>query len=157
LRRSTAAGWRLHCQHLENARNTAMDFPPNPGMAIEAFRTGLVLTGMQNDFLSTSGAAYRLIAKKLYVNNTVDNLEKRLEADKDDGLKIFMSPHYYYPHDDQWIVPLGALEQLAHDIGLVRRKGPLNVEDLNGSGADVPERFEPYIHDGRTVVTSPHK
>jgi len=134
-----------------------MNFHPNPGMTIDASRTALVLTDMHNDFLSPSGAAYGLIAKSLSENNTVDNLERLLKAAKDAGLKVFMSPHYYYPHDDQWIVPLGALEQLAHDIGLVRRKDPLSVEDLNGSGADVPERFKPYIHDGRTVVTSPHK
>src|SRR5262249_61449039 len=41
--------------------------------------------------------------------------------------------------------------------GLVDRKGPLSLEDLEGSGADFPQRYKPYIRHPNTIVTSPHK
>ena len=44
-----------------------------------------------------------------------------------------------------------------HDIGMFDRKGPLDLEGLEGSGADWPERYKPYIADGATVGASPHK
>ena len=44
-----------------------------------------------------------------------------------------------------------------HDIGMFDRKGALTTEGFEGSGADWLERYKPYINDGVTVVTSPHK
>ena len=49
------------------------------------------------------------------------------------------------------------LEDLAHSIGLLNRKGPLSLDGFEGSGADFPKRYKPYIQDKNTVVTSPHK
>jgi nicotinamidase-related amidase len=69
---------------------------------------------------------------------------------------VFISPHYYYPHDHGWKFE-GALERLMHDIGMFDRPGPLNLSQFEGSGADWLERYKPYINDGRTVITSPHK
>ena len=37
------------------------------------------------------------------------------------------------------------------------RKGPLNVDGLDRSGADWLERYKPYVEDGKTVVASPRK
>ena len=37
------------------------------------------------------------------------------------------------------------------------RKGPLSLEDFEGSGADWLERYKSYIEDGKTVIVSPHK
>ncbi len=37
------------------------------------------------------------------------------------------------------------------------RAGPLNLESFDGSGADWLARYKPYIEDGRTIITSPHK
>ena len=37
------------------------------------------------------------------------------------------------------------------------RKGPLDLENFEGSGADWLEVYKPYINDGQTVVASPHK
>jgi nicotinamidase-related amidase len=126
-------------------------------MRLETAHSALVLTDMHNDFLSPSGAAYPLIAKSLAANDTAANLERLLAAAKRNGLPVFVSPHYYYPHDHAWSGALTPLEDLAHTIGLVGRAGPLTVEGFDGSGADFPERYKPYVADGLTVVTSPHK
>ena len=44
-----------------------------------------------------------------------------------------------------------------HNIGMFDRKGPLNLEGFENSGADWLLRYKPYIEDGKTVVVSPHK
>jgi nicotinamidase-related amidase len=124
---------------------------------LDLARTALVLTDMQNDFLSPTGAAYPLIAESLAANDTARNLERLLEAAKRRDVKVFISPHYYYPHDHRWEAPVTPLEDLAHRIGLVSRKGALSLDGFEGSGADFPDRYKRYICDGHTVVSSPHK
>jgi len=130
---------------------------PASGMSIDPRHTALVLTDIHNDFLSPEGAAYPLIAESLAANDTANNLEKLLRAAKQHGYPVFVSPHYYYPHDHVWEVPVTPLEDLAHRVGLVNRVNALSLEGFRGSGADFPERYKPYIEDGKTVVTSPHK
>ena len=71
-------------------------------------------------------------------------------------MPVFVSPHYYYPTDHGWKFE-GALEVLMHNIGMFDRKGPLNLEGFENSGADWLLRYKPYIEDGKTVVVSPHK
>jgi nicotinamidase-related amidase len=44
-----------------------------------------------------------------------------------------------------------------HEIGMFDRKNPLSVDQFEGSGVDWLARYKPYIQDGKTVVTSPHK
>jgi nicotinamidase-related amidase len=67
-----------------------------------------------------------------------------------------VSPHYYYPTDHGWKFG-GALEQLMHSIGMFDRENALSLEGFEGSGADWLELYKPYIEDGRTIITSPHK
>lgn len=129
---------------------------PNPGMAIEKGRTALVVTDPQNDFLSPEGVAWGVVGKNVTANDTVENLETLFKTAKVAGIPIFISPHYYYPHDHGWRFE-GALEALMHQIGMFDRKAPLSLAGLSGSGADWLARYKPYIEDGRTTVTSPHK
>lgn len=129
---------------------------PNPGMQIEKGRTALVVTDPQNDFLSPKGVAWGVVGKNVEANNTVENLDTLFKTAKAQGIPVFVSPHYYYPHDHRWKFE-GALEALMHKIGMFDRKDALNVEGFEGSGADWLERYKPYINDGRTTVTSPHK
>ena len=42
-------------------------------------------------------------------------------------------------------------------MGMFDRKGALTTEGFNNSGADWLERYKPYINNGKTVVSSPHK
>lgn len=79
-----------------------------------------------------------------------------LKTAKSKSVPVFISPHYYYPHDHEWEHE-GALETLMHNIGMFDRKGALHTDGFEGSGADWLERYKPYINDGETVVTSPHK
>jgi len=128
-----------------------------PEMTLRRDHSALVLTDIQNDFLSPGGAAYGLIEKSLAEHDTAANLERLLAAAKAHDFPVFVSPHYYYPHDHHWVAPLTPLEDLAHQIGLVGRRDPLSLEGFAGSGADFPERYRPFLCDGKTVVTSPHK
>jgi nicotinamidase-related amidase len=129
---------------------------PDPGMEIVEGRTALVITDPQNDFLSPDGVTWGVVGESVKANNTVENIERLLKTAKANGIPVFISPHYYYPTDHGWHFE-GALERLMHNIGMFDRAGPLSLEDFEGSGADWLERYKPYIEDGATVVTSPHK
>lgn len=129
---------------------------PDPGMEIDRARTALVITDPQNDFLSPKGVTWGVVGKSVTENNTVENIETLLKTAKAQGIQVFISPHYYYPTDHGWQFE-GALERLMHDIGMFDRKGALTTEGFEGSGADWLERYKPYINDGVTVITSPHK
>ena len=129
---------------------------PDPGMQVEKGRTALVVTDPQNDFLSPKGVAWGVVGKSVTANHTVENIETLLKSAKANGIPVFISPHYYYPHDHGWQFE-GALEKLMHNIGMFDRKDALSVEGFEGSGADWLERYKPYIEDGKTIVTSPHK
>ena len=119
-------------------------------------RTALVVIDPQNDFLSEAGVAWGVVGESVTEHNVVNNLERLFKAAKAAGLPVFISPHYYYPHDHGWKFE-GALEKVMHSINMFDRKAPLNLEGFECSGADWLERYKPYIEDGRTVVVSPHK
>lgn len=129
---------------------------PNPGMEIDPSCTALVITDPQNDFLSPDGVTWGVVGESVTENHTVENLEALLKAAKESKLPVFISPHYYFPTDHGWRFE-GALETLMHEIGMFDRKGTLNLEGFEGSGADWLERLKPYIEAGDTVVVSPHK
>ena len=153
--------YRTHNAILHNAILAALATPadaqlPDPGMTVTAGNTALVITDPQNDFLSPMGVTWGVVGKSVTANNTVENIETLLKSAKANGIPVFISPHYYYPHDHSWRFE-GALEKLMHNIGMFDRKDALSVEGFEGSGADWLERYKPYIEDGKTVVTSPHK
>ena len=129
---------------------------PDPGMAVTAENTALVITDPQNDFLSPKGVTWGVVGESVTKNNTVENIEKLLKAAKANGMPVFVSPHYYYPTDKGWQFE-GALETLMHAIGMFDRKGQLDVDGFENSGADFLALYKPYINDGQTIVTSPHK
>ncbi|CAB5105268.1 Isochorismatase (EC [Olavius algarvensis associated proteobacterium Delta 3] len=129
---------------------------PNPGMTIDPRRTALVITDPQNDFLSPDGVTWGVVGESVRENNTVQHIETLFRSAKKYGIPVFISPHYYYPTDHGWQFE-GALEALMHEIGMFDRKGPLNLKNFEGSGADWLEQYKPYIDDGETVVVSPHK
>lgn len=129
---------------------------PRPGMTLVKGQVGLVVTDPQNDFLSAEGVAWGVVGQSVAENGTVENIESLFKAAKSSAVPVFISPHYYFPHDHKWKFE-GALEALMHQIGMFDRKGPLVEEGFSGSGADWLDRYKPYINDGATVVTSPHK
>ncbi len=129
---------------------------PNPGMEFDPERTALVITDPQNDFLSPKGVTWGVVGKSVTKNNTVNNIESLLKAAKNNGVPVFISPHYYYATDHQWHF-VGALEKLMHNIKMFDRKDALSTDGFKDSGADWLAQYKPYIEDGKTVITSPHK
>lgn len=129
---------------------------PPSDMVLDLDRAALVVTDPQNDFLSPNGVTWGVVGASVERNNTVANIEKLLKAAKARDMTVAVSPHYYYPTDHGWKFE-GALEKLMHKIGMFDRKGPLSLEGFEGSGADFLDQLKPYINDGKTIVTSPHK
>ena len=129
---------------------------PDPGMEIVKGRTALLITDPQVDFLSPDGVTWGVVGKSVTENNTVENIESLFKSAKANDVPVFVSPHYYFPHDHGWKFE-GALEKLMHNIGMFDRKDALDLEGFEGSGADWLALYKPYIQDGKTVVTSPHK
>jgi len=129
---------------------------PDPGMTVDQDRTALLITDPQNDFLSPDGVTWGVVGENVTANNTVENIERLFVAARDAGIRVFVSPHYYYPTDHGWQFE-GALEKMMHSTGMFDRKGALDLDDFKGSGADWLKRYKKYIEDGETVVVSPHK
>jgi nicotinamidase-related amidase len=136
------------------ASAAAADAPP--AFALAGGRTALVVTDPQNDFLDPKGIAYGLFADNLKELNAVENMERLFKAAKQSGMAVFVSPHGYFPTDHAWENP-GALQKQLLSLNIFGRKDAVYASDLNGSGADFLARYKPYILDGKTVVTSPHK
>ena len=129
---------------------------PVPGFEVGRNDTALVVIDPQNDFLSPEGVAWGVVGQSVTENKTVENIESLFRAAKESSLPVFVSPHYYYPHDHGWRFE-GSLERLMHDINMFDRRGPLDLNGFEGSGADWLERYKPFINDSETVVASPHK
>ena len=129
---------------------------PDPGMTITKGDTAVVITDPQNDFLSPDGVTWGVVGKSVTDNNTVENIEKVMKAAKTKDIPLFISPHYYYPHDHHW-QHQGALEVLMHNIGMFDRKDALSLKGFKKSGADWLKQYKSIIEDGNTVITSPHK
>ena len=135
---------------------TAQGQIPDPGLEIDPTTTALVITDPQNDFLSPDGVTWGVVGANVEANGTVENLETLFKSAKSAGIPVFVSPHYYYPADHDWHFE-GALETLMHKIRMFDREGPLSLQGFKSSGADWLERYKPYIEDGETIVSSPHK
>ncbi len=129
--------------------------PPST-MKLDLSRTALVVTDPQVDFLHPDGVTWGVIGASVEEHNTVNNIETLFKSAKAADLTVAVSPHYYYPTDHGWKFE-GALEKLMHNIGMFDRPGPLNLDGFEGSGADWMPQYKPYINDGKTIVTSPHK
>jgi nicotinamidase-related amidase len=125
-------------------------------MQVESDNTALVITDPQNDFLSPDGVTWGVVGESVTENNTVSNIETLLRIAKENDIPVFVSPHYYYPTDHGWEFE-GSLEKLMHAIGMFDRKGPLDLNGFENSGADWLEPYKTYLNDGKTIITSPHK
>lgn len=118
--------------------------------------TAIVITDPQNDFLSPQGVTWGVVGESVTKNNTVENLETLFKLAEENGIKVFISPHYYYKHDHHWKFE-GALEKLMHNINMFDRDDQLSTEGFEGSGADFLERYKKYIDKDFVTVVGPHK
>jgi len=124
-------------------------------MELQKGKVAIVVTDPQNDFLSPEGVTWSVVGKNVTDNGAVDHIGQLFATAKEQGTPVFVSPHYYYPHDHKWGFE-GALEKLMHDIHMFDRPDILEVTGFDGSGADWLEQYKPFINDGQTVVCSPH-
>ena len=118
--------------------------------------TAILLTDVQNDFLSEQGVTWELVGNSVKENKTVENIERIVKAAKANGFEVFISPHYYYPTDHSWKFG-GTVEKMMHEIKMFDRSGALSLDGFSKSGADWLERYKSLIEDGKTIVVSPHK
>ncbi len=135
--------------------------PPEPALPhtdvhVTLADTALVITDPQIDFLSPDGVTWGVVGESVQENSTVENIERLLKAAKSQDLGVFVSPHHYYPTDHGWAFE-GPLEKLMHSIGMFDRKGPYTLDGFENSGSDFMPQYKPYLFDGKTVISSPHK
>jgi len=143
------------------AQNDPYAEPAEPGlppsnMELDLSRTALVITDPQIDFLSPDGVAWGLVGNNVTHLKTVEHIGQLLKSAKENGIPVFISPHYYYPTDHGWKFE-GALEKVMHSIGMFDRPSAYSMEGFENSGADFMPQYKKYILDGKTVITSPHK
>ena len=129
---------------------------PPSDMTLNLKRTALVVTDPQIDFLSPKGVTWGVVGKSVTQHNTVANLGRLFKAAKAADITVAISPHYYFPTDKGWKFE-GALEKLMHKIGMFNRTSPYDMTGFVNSGADFMPEYKQYIHDGKTIITSPHK
>lgn len=127
---------------------------PASDMKLDPSRAALVVSDPQIDFLSPDGVTWGVVGNSVQEHNTVANLERLFKAAKQTNMTVAISPHYYYPTDKGWRFE-GALEKLMHHIGMFDRESPYTLTE--NSGADFMPQYKPYIFDGKTIITSPHK
>lgn len=118
--------------------------------------TAVVFIDPQIDVLSPAGRNWAAVGASVTENNTVVHMIDIMEAAVQQAYPIFISPHYFYPADSQWLFN-GPLETDEFATGTFARAGALDLTDLAGSGADWLPELEPYISDRGTTVVSPHK
>ena len=129
---------------------------PPSDMKLDLKRTALVVTDPQIDFLSPKGVTWALVGKNVTELKTVENIGRLFAAAKKADITVAVSPHYYYPTDKGWRFE-GALEKVMRKIGMFDRTSAYSTEGFENSGADFMAEYKQYIHDGKTIVTSPHK
>ena len=137
------------------------DEPENPGvppsdMELDLSRTALLVTDPQIDFLSPEGVTWDLVGENVTENKTVENIERLFKAAKAAEITVVISPHYYFPTDHGWKFE-GALEKVMHNIGMFDRPSAYSMDGFENSGADFMPQYKPYLFDGKTIITSPHK
>jgi nicotinamidase-related amidase len=135
--------------------------PQNPALPTSDFvldleHAALVITDPQIDFLSPEGASWPVFGDSIRDNNTVAHIGELLHAAKLAGITVAVSPHYFYPTDKQWRFG-DPVEQFMSATGMFERQGAYTTDGFAGSGADFLPAYLDYIHDGHTVIASPHK
>jgi nicotinamidase-related amidase len=135
--------------------------PHNPALPTSDFvldleHAALVITDPQIDFLSPEGASWPVFGDSIRDNNTVAHIGELFHAAKLAGITVAVSPHYFYPTDKQWRFG-DPVEQFMSAIGMFERQGAYTTDGFAGSGADFLPAYQHYIHDGQTVIASPHK
>lgn len=129
---------------------------PPSGFVLDPEHAALVITDPQNDFLSPDGVAWQVCGDSIRENHTVAHIGELLTAAKRAEITVAISPHYFYPTDQQWAFG-DPLEQFMASLGMFARRSAYTTDGFADSGADFLPDYRHHIHDGRTVIASPHK
>jgi len=128
---------------------------PDPGFEIDQ-HTAIVITDPQNDFLRSDGVAWPVVKESVKENNTIANLDTVFKLARGKGIKVFISPHYFFPADKGWEFN-GALEKFMHSKDMYVRKGRFNMEGFDDSGADFLDEFKDHLAQDNIIICNPHK
>jgi nicotinamidase-related amidase len=129
---------------------------PDSGFVLDHQHAALVVTDPQIDFLSPDGVSWPVFGASIRENDTVAHIGELLDAAKRAEITVAISPHYFYPTDEQWRFG-DPLEQFMGAAGMFGRRGAYTTDGFAGSGADFMPAYQHHIFDGRTVIASPHK
>jgi nicotinamidase-related amidase len=129
---------------------------PSSGFMLDLEHAALVITDPQIDFLSPEGVSWSVFGDSVRDNDTVAHIGELFHAAKLAGITVAVSPHHFYPTDRQWRFG-DPLEQFMSAAGMFDRLGAYTTIGFSGSGADFLPAYYQYIHDGQTVIASPHK
>ena len=129
---------------------------PSSGFVLDLEHAALVVTDPQIDFLSPDGVSWPVFGDSIRDNNTVAHIGELFHAAKLAGITVAVSPHYFYPTDRQWLFG-DPLEQFMSAVGMFGRQGAYTTDGFVGSGDDFLSAYHQHIHDGQTVIASPHK
>ena len=136
----------------EERRGPRADAPiPRPGVDLSRGNFALVVIDPQNDFLSEKGVTWGVVGESVKENKTVEHIDALFQAAKKSGIPVFVSPHYYYPHDHRWEFG-GALEKMMHAVGMFDREGALKTNGFDGSGADWHEPLKSLLERVKAAV-----
>ena len=135
--------------------------PQNPALPVSGFaldleHAALVVTDPQIDFLSPDGVSWPVFGDSVRDNDVVAHIGELLDSAKLAGICVAVSPHYFYPTDSQWLFG-DPLEKFMSAVGMFGRQGAYTTDGFAGSGADFLPAYHQHIHDGQTVIASPHK
>jgi nicotinamidase-related amidase len=129
---------------------------PSSGFVLDLAHAALVVTDPQIDFLSPEGVSWQVFGDSIIENDTVAHIGELFDAAKLAEIVVAVSPHYFYPTDKQWRFG-DPLEKFMGAVGMFGREGAYTTDGFAGSGADFLAAYQHHIHDGRTVIASPHK
>jgi nicotinamidase-related amidase len=125
-------------------------------LILDKARTAVVVTDPQNDFLRKDGKLYKLLEDNLRQLNTIDNIEKLMQAADKTGIVLAVDPLVYTALDKGW-TNAGALQRQLLDMQALHRNNMRDNKSFEGSGADFYNRYKPYIYDDDSIVVPPHK
>ena len=125
-------------------------------MNIDKHDTAVVVIDPQNEVLDESGLAWPLVRESLQENHTIETwiASSRPQRRTDLRCSSLLTISIRRTRDGKFNGPLETDEATS---GMFARTGILNLDGLDGSGADWLERFKPYIQDGKTIVVAPHR
>ncbi len=114
---------------------------PGSGFVLDPEHAALVITDPQVDLLSPGGASWPVFGQSIRENDTVTHIGELFDAAKLTGITVAVSPHYFYPTDNQWLFG-DPLEKFMSGVGMFAHGAPIRQ---TASPAPAPTSCPPTI------------